>query len=83
LYFRRDIETTNEDNVDSSVISDESKTDVVTHADEENTTADDTLDHKIAETMTNGEISDAVVCFVIVVLFAIVYFPLGSQTFII
>ena len=33
---------------------------MVTHADEENTPADDVLDHKIAETTaTNGEAVDA------------------------
>jgi hypothetical protein len=38
------------------------KSDVVTHTDEENTAADDVLDHKIAETTTDREISNSTVC---------------------
>jgi hypothetical protein len=34
---------------------------VITHTDEENTPADDVLDHKIAETTTNGETSESTV----------------------
>ena len=41
---------------------DQLKTDVVTHADEENTPADDVLDQKIADTTSNGEISNSTVC---------------------
>ncbi|CAF2334493.1 unnamed protein product [Rotaria sp. Silwood2] len=57
----RNCETTNEDNVTSSSLSvdiDQIKSDVITHADEENIPIDDVLDHKIAETTSNGEVSD-------------------------
>ncbi|CAF3847097.1 unnamed protein product [Adineta steineri] len=50
----RDSEPTDEDNVSSTINSDEIK------GGEENTPADDVLDHKIAEITTNGENSDAV-----------------------
>lgn len=61
----RDAEETNEDHTTpSSIDTDQIKTDVVTHADEENTPADDVLDHKIAEATTNGDTSNTtVLCF--------------------
>ncbi|CAF3972897.1 unnamed protein product [Rotaria sordida] len=57
----RDSEVTNEDNVTSSspIDTDQIKSDVITHADEENIPTDDVLDRKIAETTSNGELSDA------------------------
>lgn len=46
----------------TSINTDQLKTDVVTHANDENTPADDVLDQKITEiTSTNGEKSNAVV----------------------
>ncbi len=67
LNFSRDTEGTNEDNVNSSI--DPIKTDVITHGYEENTLADDVLDHKIAETTANGDNSDATVVILLSFLF--------------
>ncbi|CAF3323500.1 unnamed protein product [Rotaria sp. Silwood1] len=58
----RNSETTNEDKITStstSIETDQIKSDVITHADEENIPTDDVLDQKIAETTSNGEMSDA------------------------
>ncbi|CAF4551158.1 unnamed protein product, partial [Rotaria sp. Silwood1] len=58
----RNSETTNEDKITSSSTStetDQIKSDVITHADEENIPTDDVLDQKITETTSNGEVSDA------------------------
>ncbi|CAF3347320.1 unnamed protein product [Rotaria sp. Silwood1] len=58
----RNSETTNEDKITStstSIETDQIKSDVITHADEENIPTDDVLDQKITETTSNGEVSDA------------------------
>ena len=63
---------------------------MVTHADEENTPADDVLDHKIAETTaTNGEAVDAAAAAVGFELFvkkkeiSVIFLFLGIETIII
>jgi hypothetical protein len=63
-----------------SIDSDQIKTNVVTHADEENTPADDVLNQKIAETTSNATVFIRLSSRELIVR---IYWILGTKTFII
>lgn len=64
--FSKKPEETKEDTVSSTIDSDKNKSDVVTSTNDQNTPVDDVLDHKIAESLPNGETSESNVCIVFV-----------------